>query len=378
MPSSLPFRPGASKGGWSRARTNHPIAEALPCGELRVISKSAAGATELKATEIRIEAYGDPRQLAPAAVSLPDPQKGQVLVRQTAIGVNFIDCYHRRGVFPLPALPGAIGVEAVGVVVATGPEVAGISVGDRVGYAGPPIGSYASARLLPARSLARLPDDIDDRTAAALMLKGMTAHMIFTRVRPLRSGDSVLVHAAAGGLGILLAQWARAKGARVIGTVSTEAKAEIARAAGCDEVIFYKRQDFVEETRRLTGGQGVDIVCEGIGGATLERSLDCLKPFGTAINLGQIGEPLSAVNLASLGPQRSLSVAVPGVFAHLRTLADLQAGVDEMLALVRSGVLTPRIGLELPLNDANEAHRALEAGETTGAIVLVPAAEFGA
>lgn len=326
----------------------------------------------MNATQICIEAYGGPHQFVPVPTCLPDPQEGQVLLRQTAIGVNFIDCYHRRGVIALPALPGVVGVEATGVVVAVGPGVSGFAVGERVGYAGPPIGSYASARLVPAHILVRLPSAIDDRTAAALMLKGMTAHMIFTRVRPLRAGDSVLVHAAAGGLGLLLVQWARAKGARVIGTVSTPAKAQIARQAGCDDVIFYKHQNFVEETRRLTDGLGVDIVCEGIGGATLERSLECLKPFGVAINLGQVGAPLAAIELARLGPRQSLSVAVPGVFAHVRTLPDLQAGFDEMFAMACSGALTPRIGLELPLTEAAEAHRALEAGETTGSIVLVP------
>lgn len=326
----------------------------------------------MHAIEMRIDAYGGPERLVPVEVTLGSPGEGQVLLRQTAVGVNYIDCYHRRGVFPIPALPGAIGVEGVGVVEAVGPGVTRVKAGDRVAYAGPPVGSYVSARLIPETPLVRLPDEVSDRDAAALMLKGMTTHMIFTRVRPLKSGDRVLVHAAAGGLGVLLAQWAAAKGAHVIGTVSTDAKAEIARAAGCRDVIFYRDQDFVAETLRLTGGEGVDIVCEGIGGSTLERSLDCIRPFGVAVNLGQIGEPLSSVSLAKLGPQKSLSVAVPGVFGHLRTLPDLQAGADEMFAMVRAGHLKPRVGLELPLAQAGEAQRRLEAGETAGATVLLP------
>jgi NADPH2:quinone reductase len=325
----------------------------------------------VRAIEIRIDAHGGPERLAPVAVALPPPGAGQVLLRQTAVGVNFIDTYHRRGVFPVPALPGAIGVEAAGIVEAAGPGVA-LRPGDRVAYAGPPVGSYASARVIDAARLVRIPDGIRDEAAAALMLKGMTAHMLFTRVRPLRPGDAVLVHAAAGGLGVLLTQWARAAGARVIGTVGSPAKAEVARAAGCEAVILHRERDFVAETLRLTDGAGVDVVCEGIGGDVLARSLDCLRPFGTAINLGQAGEALASVDLARLGPQRSLSVSVPGVFAHLRTLPDLQAGADAMFAMVERGDLRPAIGLLAPLADAGAVHRRLEAGDTTGATVLLP------
>ncbi|WP_245292038.1 quinone oxidoreductase family protein [Methylobacterium tarhaniae] len=325
----------------------------------------------LRATEIRIDAHGGPDRLTPVEIDLARPGAGQVLLRQTAVGVNFIDVYHRRGIFPIPALPGAVGVEGVGIVEAAGPGVS-LRPGDRVGYAGPPVGSYASARVMDAARLVRLPDGIPDAEAAALMLKGMTAHMLFTRVRPLRPGDAVLVHAAAGGLGLLLTQWARAAGARVIGTVGSEAKAETARAAGCEATILYRTQDFVAETLRLTGGEGVDVVCEGLGGPVLERSLDCLKPFGTAINLGQAGEKLAAIDLARLGPQRSLCVSVPGVFAHLRTVPDLQAAADEMFAMVARGHLRPVIGLRAPLREAGAVHRRLEAGETSGATVLLP------
>lgn len=325
-----------------------------------------------EAQEVRIHAYGGPEAMAIEAVALPAPGPGQVLVRQHAVGINFIDVYHRKGVFPIPALPGAVGVEAAGVVEAVGPGVDRFAPGDRVAYAGPPIGAYASARLMPAGSLVRIPDALPFDQAAAIMLKGMTVHMLVTRVRPLAAGDSILVHAAAGGLGSLLCQWARALGLRVIGTVGAEAKVETARRCGCDAVILHRRQDFVAETRRLTGGAGVDAVFEGMGGDVLTRSLDCLKPFGTAVNLGQVGEPLGSVPLAALGPQRSLSVAVPGVFAHLRTLPDLQAGADALFAMVASGHVRPEIGTRLPLADAAEAHRRLESGRTTGALVLLP------
>lgn len=325
-----------------------------------------------EAQEVRIHAYGGPEAMAVETVAIPAPGPGQVLVRQHAVGINFIDVYHRKGVFPIPSLPGAVGVEAAGVVEAVGPDVDRLAPGDRVAYAGPPVGAYAGARLMPAGSLVRIPDALPFDQAAAIMLKGMTVHMLVTRVRPLAAGGSILVHAAAGGLGSLLCQWARALGVRVIGTVGSEAKVETARRCGCDAVILHRRQDFVAETRRLTGGAGVDAVYEGMGGDVLTRSLDCLKPFGTAVNLGQVGEPLGSVPLAALGPQRSLSVAVPGVFAHLRTLPDLQAGADALFAMVAAGHVRPEIGTRLPLADAAEAHRRLESGRTTGALVLLP------
>ncbi|MFG1248942.1 quinone oxidoreductase family protein [Xanthobacter flavus] len=326
----------------------------------------------IRAHEVRIAAYGAADALFLQEVELPPPGAGEVLVRQHAVGINFIDIYHRRGVFPIPRLPGAIGVEAAGVVEAVGPGVTRLRAGDRVAYAGPPVGSYASARVLPEAALVKLPEAISFEAAAALMLQGMTAHMLFTRVRRVAAGDTVLVHAAAGGLGLLLVQWATALGARVIGTVGSPEKAELALRAGCSDIILYKQQDFAPETRRLTNGAGVDVVYEGLGGDVLLKSLDCLKPFGLAVNLGQVGEPLGAVELARLGPQRSLTVAVPGVFAHLRTLPDLQAGADEMFAMVTSGAVAPTVGLSLPLADAGEAHRRLEAGTTTGSLILIP------
>lgn len=324
------------------------------------------------ARQMRIHAYGGPEMFRADQVELPEPQAGEVLVRQHAAGVNFIDVYHRKGVFPLPALPGPVGVEAAGEVLACGSGVIAFAPGDRVAYAGPPIGSYADMRIMKAAALVRLPDAIGYEEAAAIMLKGMTVHMLMTRVRKLSAGDTILVHSAAGGLGQLLGQWASALGVRVIGTVGSPDKAEIARQSGCAETILYKETDFVAAVDELTGGEGVDAVYEGLGGDILTRSLGCLKPFGHAINLGQVGKPLDSVALADLGPQRSLTVSVPGVFAHLRTCKDLQGAADEMFAQVLSGNMRPRIGERFALSNVAAAHAKLEAGRTAGAIVLVP------
>jgi len=323
-----------------------------------------------EANQVRIHAYGGPEEMRTDRVTLPPPGPGEVLVRQKAVGINFIDVYHRKGVFPIPALPGAIGVEAAGEVEAVGEGIVALRLGDRVAYAGPPVGSYVDARIVAAEKLVKIPDTIGFDDAATLMLKGMTGHMLMTRVRPLKQGDIVLVHAAAGGLGSILCQWARALGARVIGTVGSPAKVDAAIAQGCSDVILYKQQDFAAETRRLTEGRGVDVVYEGVGGDVLARSLDCLAPFGLAVNLGQVGNPLQSIELAALGPQRSLSVAVPGVFAHLRTTPNLQQAADEMFALVTSGRISTTIGHRYGLSEAADAHRLLESGASTGAIIL--------
>lgn len=322
--------------------------------------------------QMQIARHGGAGEFTKVAVDLPRPGPGEVLLRQTAVGVNFIDVYHRKGVFPIPSMPGSIGVEASGVVMETGEGVSRLSAGDRVAYAGPPVGSAVSHRVMPESALVRLPDHIRDEMAAALMLKGLTAHMLMTRVRPLNPGDTVLIHAAAGGLGSLLSQWAKARGARVIGTVGSERKADQARAQGCDAVILYKQNDFVRETLRMTDGRGADVVYEGLGGDILTRSLTCLAPFGHAINLGQVGQPLDSVRLVDLGPQKSLTVSVPGVFAYIRTHSDLQGAADEMFAIVASGAVTPVIGQTHPLTEIAAAHSALEAGMTTGALVLIP------
>jgi NADPH2:quinone reductase len=325
-----------------------------------------------EAFAVRIHAYGGPEAMRYEPVAVPPPAVGEVQIRQYAVGINYLDTYHRRGVFPLPALPGALGVEGAGEVVAVGEGVTGWSVGDRVSYAARPIGSYATVRNLKAASLLRLPAGVSYEEAAAVTLQGLTAHMLLKKVAPVSSGHTVLVHAAAGGLGSLLSQWAARLGARVIGTVGSPAKAALARERGCDEVILYNDEPFTDGVKRLTGGKGVDVVFEGLGGEVFHQSLTVLKPFGHLVNLGQVAEGLPNVALSDLGPARSLTVSVPGVFAYMNTHPDLQAAADELFGLVASGALAVHVGGRYPLRDARAAHEALQGRGTTGSLVLIP------
>lgn len=325
-----------------------------------------------EALAVRIHAYGGPEQLRAEWVAVPPPAAGEVQIRQHAVGINYLDTYHRRGVFPLPALPGALGVEAAGELVAVGEGVAGWAVGDRVSYAARPIGSYAALRNLPATALLRLPPQVSYEQAAAVTLQGMTAHMLMTRVAPVRSGHTVLVHAAAGGLGSLLCQWAQRLGARVIGTVGSPDKAAQGLARGCDEVILYNEEPFTDGVRRLTQGAGVDVVFEGLGGEVFQQSLTVLKPFGHIVNLGQVAQGLPQVALADLGPARSLTVSVPGVFAYLQHHPDLAGAAAELFGLVADGQLQVHIGGRFALQQARAAHEALQGRGTTGSLILLP------
>ncbi|MFT3666958.1 quinone oxidoreductase family protein [Piscinibacter sp.] len=325
-----------------------------------------------RAHAVRIHAYGEPEAMQHEAVDVPPPGPGEVRIRQHAVGVNYLDTYHRRGVFPLLALPGVLGVEAAGEVEALGEGVARLRVGDRVAYACPPVGSYTSLRTLGERFVVKVPQDVSHEQAAAATLQGLTAHMLLHKVARPQAGQTVLVHAAAGGLGSLLTQWAKRFGLRVIGVVGAEAKAALARAQGCDEVIVGEREPFAEGVRRITGGAGVDVVFEGLGGQVFHESLTVLKPFGQIVNLGQVAEGLPSVNLADLGPARSLSVSVPGVFAYVRTHPALQAAADELYGLIARGELQVRIGGRFALREAAEAHRALQSRATTGSLVLLP------
>lgn len=325
------------------------------------------------ADEVRIRKFGGPEEFYVERVSLQDPGPGEVLIRQEAVGVNFIDTYHRRGLFPIGELPRALGVEGAGVVEAVGNGVTRVRVGDRVSYPRSiVVGGYATRRILPEWILLHLPEGISTEVAAAISLRGMTAHMLMSRVRPLNAGDTILVHSAAGGLGLVLVQWARTLGVRVIGTVGSLAKADLARSAGADEVILYKEDDFVEATKELTGGAGVDVVYDGVGGDNFNRSLTVIKPFGMAINLGQSGGPLPTVSLADLGPYQSLSVAVPGLSSYLRTLPSLQPAADQLFKRVLDGTLKVHIGSRLPLAEAGEAHRLIESAQSTGSNILLP------
>lgn len=321
---------------------------------------------------IQIHAYGGPEQMRYEQVSVAAPAEGEVQIRQHAVGINYLDTYNRRGVFPLPKLPGGLGVEGAGEVVAVGPGVTRFKVGDRVAYAARPIGSYASLRNLPDRFLLHLPAGVSYEQAAAATLQGLTAHMLLHKVTHLGESDTVLIHAAAGGLGSLLTQWAKRFGCRVLGTVGSADKVEVAKANGCDDVILYKEEPFTDAVKRLTGGAGVEAVFEGLGGSVFHESLKILKPFGQLVNLGQVAEGLPAVSLADIGPVASLTISVPGVFAYMNTHPDLQEAADTLFDLIASKALNVHIGARYPLKDAVHAHTALESRGTTGSLILIP------
>lgn len=318
---------------------------------------------------IRFHQPGGVEVLQYETVEPPPPAPGEARVRQTWAGVNFVDVYHREGLYPVPSMPAALGVEAAGVVEALGEGVTGLRVGDRVAWSAAPLGGYAQRRNVVAERLVSLPQDVGERAAAAVMLRGLTAHMLLRLVRPVGPGDTILVHAAAGGLGLILTQWAKRLGAVVIGTVGSEAKAAVASRAGVDHVVLYRQEDFVAAVRRLTGGAGVDVVYDGVGGETLLRSLDCARPFGMVVSVGQASGSIPDIPLAELGARRSLALARPSVFAYAADLARYRAAAEDVLALVRDG-LSVEIGAEFGLADAAEAHGALEGGRTTGSLLL--------
>ena len=317
---------------------------------------------------IRIHEAGGPEVMRREDVEVGDPGPGQVRLRQTAIGLNFIDVYHRTGLYPQP-LPFTPGVEGAGVIEALGPDVERWEVGDRVAYAGP-IGSYAEERLIAADRLVKLPNDIGDEQAAAMMLQGMTVDMLINRVRPLKAGETILVHAAAGGVGLILCQWASALGATVIVTVSTEEKAELARANGCDHPILYKSQDFVALVDEFTGGAKVPVVYDSVGRDTFLRSLDCLAPRGMMVSFGQSSGPIEPFSPGILAQKGSLFLTRPTLFNYIGERRELEQSAAALFEVVRAGQVSIDIGQRFPLSKAAEAHRALEARETTGSTVL--------
>ncbi len=322
------------------------------------------------ARAIRIHEAGGPEVLRLEEVPIGEPGPGEVRVEIAAAGVNFVDVYHRTGLYPLP-LPAVLGVEAAGRVGAVGPGVTGLAPGDRVAYAGSP-GCYAEARILPADRLVRLPDEIADRTAAGMLLKGLTVQALIRRTYRVQPGDVVLWHAAAGGVGLLAVQWLKALGATVIGTVGSDAKAEIARAHGCDHVVVYTREDFVQRVRELTGGEGVPVVYDAVGKTTFAGSLDCLRPLGTMVTFGNASGPVPPVDPLLLGRKGSLFLTRPSVFTYTARAADLHAAAAELLEVVRAGKVKVETGQSWPLAEAAAAHRALEARATTGSVVLEP------
>lgn len=317
---------------------------------------------------IRIHHTGGPEVLQWEEVEVGEPGPGQARIRQAAAGLNFIDVYHRTGLYnrPLPLTPG---VEGAGTVESVGAGVTNIKPGDRVAYAGP-IGGYAEERLIEADRLVKLPDSISFDEAAAVMLQGMTARMLLRAVYPVKQGDTILVQAAAGGVGLMLCQWAKALGATVIGTVSTEAKAELARAHGCDHPILYTKQDFAAEVDRLTAGEKLPVVYDSVGRTTFMKSLDCLKRRGLMVSFGNSSGPVEPFAPALLSQKGSLFLTRPTLFDYIATRAELEQSAADLFEMIESGKLSVEIKQRFPLRQAAEAHRALEARKTIGSTIL--------
>jgi NADPH2:quinone reductase len=320
---------------------------------------------------IQIEQFGGPEVLQWQEVDVPKPGPGEALIQHTAVGVNFIDTYHRSGLYPLE-LPSGLGTEAAGEVLAVGEGVADIVRGDRVAYVGMPIGSYSEQRVFPADRLVKLPASIDDRTAAAAMLKGLTAWYLLMRSYRVQEGDTVLLYAAAGGVGLIAAQWAASLGVRVIGVVSTEAKAELARANGCADIVMAEQSSFANHVRELNGGHGVAAVYDSVGNDTFYQSLDCLAPHGTMVTYGNASGAVAPVAPLELTKRGSLLLTRPVLFDFIATRKELLAASQALFDVIDSGAVKIKVGQTFPLNLAADAHRALEARLTTGSTLLLP------
>jgi NADPH2:quinone reductase len=320
---------------------------------------------------IQVHAHGGPEVLTVAEVKTPQPGPGQVLVRNRAIGVNFIDTYYRTGLYPVPTLPFIPGNEGAGEVIALGEGVTGFRPGDRVASVAA-LGAYAEERIVDAKTLVTLPDSIDDETAAAMMLKGLTAQYLLRRTFKVEPGQVILMHAAAGGVGLILCQWAKHLGCTVIGTVGSREKEALARQHGCDHVILYRDEDFVARVKEITGGEGCDVVYDGVGRATFPASLDCLKPFGMFVSFGSASGPIEAFNIGLLAQKGSLFATRPTLFTHIAKRDVLVAMANDLFDVVGGGHVRIPVHARLPLAQAAEAHRALEGRGTTGATVLLP------
>ena len=339
-------------------------------GGQRLVAAPAPART-VECGAVVLARYGGPEVLDWRRVSVRPPGPGEVRLRQTAIGVNFIDVYCRTGTFDLVPPGGVPGLEGVGIVSEVGAGVRDLAPGDRVGYAGPPPGAYAEMRTMPARLLVRLPPELDDATAAAVLLKGMTAEFLLHRVSRVKEGDIVLVHAAAGGTGQLLCQWARGLGATVIGTVGSRDKASVARNAGCEHVILYAEDDFVARSREITDGRGVDIAFDAVGRDTLMQSYASLATNGHLVSFGQASGQTAPVDIAGFAA-KSATVSRPNFEHFTDTPGKVRSITDNLFRALRTGVLRPGVPTTFPLARAADAHRALESRRSTGAIVLLP------
>ena len=320
---------------------------------------------------IRIAETGGPEVMKLVDTEVGAPGPGQVRVRQTAVGLNYIDTYHRSGLYPLQ-FPSGLGLEAAGVVEEVGEGVNSLRVGDRIAYGTGPIGAYADMRNLPANRLVKLLPSISDETAAGMMLKGMTARYLLRATYVVKPGDTILLHAAAGGVGLIMSQWAKALGATVIGTVGSDAKADIARAHGCDHVINSATEDTVKRVRELTGGKGVPVVYDGVGKDTLMISLDCLSPRGLMVSFGNASGPVPPLDFLQLSAKGSLYVTRPTLNTYTASDADLQETAQDLVSVVASGKVKIPVNQRYALADVVQAHRDLEGRKTTGTTVLLP------
>ncbi|WP_409525439.1 quinone oxidoreductase family protein [Nitrincola sp. MINF-07-Sa-05] len=319
------------------------------------------------------ERFGGPDVLQWKEVELPEPGNGQVLLRHEAIGVNYIDIYHRTGTFAAPlSLPSGLGIEGAGIIEAVGADVSGLSVGDRVAYVGGPPGAYSTSRLLPAARVVKIPDAVRSDIAAALIFKGLTAEYLITRCYSVKAGDTVLFHAVAGGVGQIACQWLSHIGANVIGTVSTEDKARIAKENGCHHVINYSQESFVERVREITGGKGADVVYDSVGQDTFMGSLDCVKVRGTLVSFGAASGPAPALDVSLLGAKGSIFLTRPSIAHYTAVRKELEAGAAAVFDKIEKGIIRTDNISRYSLKEAAQAHMDLESRKTSGALILIP------
>lgn len=321
---------------------------------------------------IRIHRNGGPEVLKWEAHEPGQPGNGEVLIKHEAIGLNFIDVYHRTGLYPLPALPAIPGMEAAGIVEAVGEGVTEFKPGDRIAYAGLPPGAYAQIRRIPAHRLVKIPDSIPSKTAAAMMLKGMTARYLIRSCYEVKPGDTILVHAAAGGVGSIVSQWANDIGATVIGTVGSREKAKLAKANGCHYPVLYNQDDFVVKVKEITDGRGVAVVYDSVGQATFMKSLECLERFGMMVSFGQASGSVPPFDPGILAAKGSLFLTRPSLMTYTEKREDLLAHAMDLFEAVKKGTVKINIGQEYPLSGAAEAHRHLEGRKTAGSTILIP------
>jgi NADPH2:quinone reductase len=321
---------------------------------------------------IRIYETGGPEVLRWEDDDPGKPEAGEALVRHEAVGLNFIDVYHRTGLYPLPSLPAVPGLEGAGIVEDIGEGVSEVAVGDRVAYAAVPPGAYAEIRRIPAHRLVKLPESIPSRQGAAMMLQGMTARYLLKGCYEVKKGDVILIHAAAGGVGSIVCQWAKHLGATVIGTAGSPEKAELARANGCDHPILYGDEDFAAKTRQITGGKGVDVVYDSVGQATFMKSLDCLRPMGMLVSFGQASGSVPPVDLSVLAAKGSLFLTRPSLMTYTAEREDLLVHAQDLFKVVLSGAVKIEVKQTYPLAETARAHRDLEARKTTGSTILIP------